>query len=54
MDIKVDPSNSKLYYAPVSGVTPQEQQQLLKMHADEEMGMGMAAEEDDDDFPAES
>ena len=32
MDIKVDATNDKLYYSPVSGVTPQEQQQKLKMH----------------------
>ena len=37
MDIKIDDSTKKLYYSPVSGVTPQEQQQLLKMHQDEEM-----------------
>ena len=32
MDIKVDATNDKLYYSPVSGVTSQEQQQKLKMH----------------------
>ena len=36
MDIKVDEDKKKLYYSPVSGVTPQEQQQLLKMHQDED------------------
>ena len=50
MDIKVDESNEKLYYSPVSGVTPQEQQQLLKMHREESEEMVP----EDDHFPAES
>ena len=37
MDIKIDDAHKKLYYSPVSGVTPQEQQQLLKMHQDEDL-----------------
>lgn len=32
MDIKVEEKTKKLFYKPVSGLTPQEQQQLLKMH----------------------
>ena len=52
MDIKIDEEKDKLYYSPVAGATAQEQQQLLKMHADEE-SMVMA-EEEEPDFPVES
>jgi len=51
MDIKVDEATEKLYYSPVSGVTPQEQQQLLRMHADEQEEVNDGG---DAEFPAQS
>jgi hypothetical protein len=45
-DIKVETKTDRLFYKPVVGVSPQEQQQMLKMHMNDEKEFGADGEED--------
>lgn len=40
-DIKVETKTDRLFYRPVVGVSPQEQQQMLKMHAHDDADFAM-------------
>ena len=41
-DLKVEPNTDRLFYKPVGGTSPQEQQQMLKMHMNDEIEFGDA------------